>query len=286
MLPIILRTQAYAKINWCLSVTGRNEKGYHLLDMLMQRVSLCDTLYASPAKSLSLSIIGDPVEGPMDNNLVLRAARALQPFAGNAGVRLTLVKRIPQGAGLGGGSSDAAAALKLLIRLWGLRTPPETVREIALGLGADVPFFLSGVPSRIRGIGEQLTPVSLPGGMPLVIVKATPGLNTGKVYLRSDALPRHSADVSDVLAALMHGDLPAAQRAAGNDLYEAARLMEPGLEAVRQALAASGADYVLMSGSGSAVYGVYASDAKALLGAERLRTAFPEAFIAAAHTLS
>ena len=102
----VLRLDACAKINWALAVTGVREDGYHTLDMLMQRVSLCDTLYAAPAGELSLRVIGPPVPGAQEKNLVFRAAMVLRRFAPSAGARLTLVKRIPQGAGLGGGSAD------------------------------------------------------------------------------------------------------------------------------------------------------------------------------------
>ena len=286
MLPCrILHIDAYAKINWCLAVTGRASDGYHLLDMLMQRVSLHDTLFAAPAQDVTLYVAGQAVEGNPEDNLVLRAAQALRHYAPDSGVRLTLVKRIPQGAGLGGGSSDAAAALRLLNCLWGLNLPQRTLEQTALHLGADVPFFLDGRPARVRGIGEQLTPAALPADVPLVIVKLSEGLNTAAVYRRSDMLPPTEVDVPALLERLSSRDLCAAKAFAGNALYPAAAELQPGLETAKRALETSGAHYVLMTGSGAAVYGAYNSDAQAIKAAEQLRQTFPGAFVAFAHTV-
>lgn len=281
-----LRIEAHAKINWCLSVTGRTENGYHLLDMLMQRVSLYDTLFAAPSDHLSLHVIGQEVAGPEEDNLVLKAARALQAYQPKAGARLTLVKRIPQGAGMGGGSSDAAAALKLLNRLWELRLSPAELSAIALKLGADVPFFLNGCPARIQGIGEQLSPVFLPAGVPLVLVKATEGLNTGRVYGRSDALPAAPVDVDRLLPLLSAGDLKAAAPVTGNSLYPAAVSLCPKLEQIKNAVHASGASYVLMTGSGAVVYGAYKTSAQAAEAENQLKAVFPGAFVSRAVTVS
>ena len=281
-----LRIQAHAKINWCLAVTGKTDNGYHLLDMLMQRISLYDTLYASPSDELSLTVVGQPVQGSAEDNLVFRAAQALRFYAPNAGAKLTLVKRIPQGAGMGGGSSDAAAALKLLNRLWKLDLDIDTLAGIALRLGADVRFFLNGAPIRVQGIGEILTPVTIPAGIPLVLVEATEGLNTGRVYSLSDREPSSPPDVSSLLARLSGGDVSGAARFGGNMLYHASVKLEPKLDTIKRALEASGALYVQMTGSGAVVYGAYESDAKARLAAGELTSAFPGAFVASASTIS
>ena len=282
----ILRAEAHAKINWCLDVTGRTDNGYHLLDMLMQRVALYDTLFAVPSDEIRLDVIGQAVSGAPDDNLVLRAARALSAYAPGKGARITLVKRIPQGAGMGGGSSDAAAALRLLRRLWNVRIDDRDLAEIALKLGADVPFFLKGVPARVRGIGERLDPVPLPAGIPLVLVKLTEGLNTGKVFSLSDTLPVEPVDVDALLACLSREDWRGASACTGNALYPAAVRLQPALETAKRALEASGAQYVLMTGSGAVVYGVYASNAEAFRAVRTLKRGFPGAFIARTETVS
>lgn len=281
-----LGISAHAKINWCLAVTGRTANGYHLLDMLMQRVSICDTLYAAPAKGLCLRVLGQPVGGAQEDNLVLRAALALHEYAPGAGARLTLTKRIPQGAGLGGGSSDAAAALKLLNRLWRVNLSRETLRSIALRLGADVPFFLDGFPARVQGIGEQLTPAPLPGDVPLVLVKDTPGLNTGLVYRRSDESPYPPIDVPGLLESLRGRQIREAACKADNALYPAAVSLSPRLDTIKRAVEASGALYTQMTGSGAVIYGVYSSDAQAGQAARKLRSMLPDAYIACARTIS
>ena len=284
--PQFLSMNAYAKINWCLAVTGRTEQGYHQLDMLMQRISLHDTVFAQPSDQLTLRVIGPEIAGDARDNLVLKAARALQRYAPQAGARITLVKRVPQGAGLGGGSSDAAAALRLLSRLWGLALSGVTLSALALELGADVPFFLDGRPARVRGIGERLSPAALPADVPLVLLQAAGGLNTGAVYARSDLLPPVSVDVPALTDLLARGDLRAANGVTGNALYPAAVSMQPLLETAKRAVETSGALYTLMTGSGSVIYGAYASDGDALRAAEALRTRFPGAYVSVTRTLS
>ncbi len=283
----IIRVQAHAKINWCLAVTGRDARGYHLLDMLMQRVSLYDTLSAAPGEALSLRIAGDPVGCAPEKNLVLRAARALQAQYGvTRGARLTLVKRIPQGAGMGGGSSDAAAALKALCRLWGLRPEPQALGELALSIGADVPFFLRGTPARVQGIGERLTPAALPGQVPLVLFKLTEGLSTAEVYAESDRCPQPPVRVEALADCLSKRDFVRAQALTGNALYPAALRLQPGLETAKRAVEESGALYSLMTGSGAVVYGVFATSRQALDAAEQLRNDYPGAYAACVMTLS
>lgn len=283
----IIRAEAHAKINWCLAVTGRDGRGYHLLDMLMQRIALSDTLFAAPSEDLSLRVLGDAVAGPPEKNLVLRAAKTLRAAYGvTAGARLTLVKRVPQGAGLGGGSSDAAAALKALCRLWDLRPAPAELMDIALSLGADVPFFLTAEAQRVRGIGERLTPVALPGGVPLVLFKLTAGLSTAQVYAACDEEPALPVDTPALLPLLQAKDYARAQAVTGNALYPAARRLEPRLETAKRAVEASGALYTLMTGSGAVIYGVFGSDAQARAAADQLRRDWPGAYAEATSTIT
>ncbi|MCU0889224.1 MAG: 4-(cytidine 5'-diphospho)-2-C-methyl-D-erythritol kinase, partial [Rubritepida sp.] len=157
-----LAEAAPAKLNLYLHVTGRRDDGYHLLDSLAVFASLADRVSAAPAASLSLAVTGPfaAEAGGGEDNLVLRAARALGPGQGAA---LSLEKHIPVAAGLGGGSSDAAAALRLLSRLWAV--PPATP-ALAVSLGADVPVCLAPAPARMQGIGDVLSPApALPPGL-------------------------------------------------------------------------------------------------------------------------
>ncbi|MDB5932094.1 MAG: 4-diphosphocytidyl-2-C-methyl-D-erythritol kinase, partial [Polaromonas sp.] len=159
---------APAKLNLFLHITGRRPDGYHLLQSVFMLIDWCDTLHFEVRADGQLS--RTDLKGPQDKgcetlpaeDLAVRAARALQAACGTSlGVHITLEKNIPSQAGMGGGSSDAASCLLALQRLWGVRLPPEKLRALALSLGADVPFFLSGGHAWVEGIGEKITPLSL-----------------------------------------------------------------------------------------------------------------------------
>ncbi len=159
-----------AKLNLFLHITGRRADGYHTLQTLFQIIDLCDTLSLSPAAhgTITLECSDAALAGP--ENLVLRAAHALRAATGSTqGASMRLDKRIPMGAGLGGGSSDAAGALLGLNQMWGCELDIETLAQIGLGLGADVPLFVRGNSAWAEGIGEILTPIDLPSKTYLVI---------------------------------------------------------------------------------------------------------------------
>src|SRR2546423_2242937 len=162
---------AAAKVNLILEVLGKRDDGYHGLVTVMQAVALCDRITLEDADVLELaSSPGVPADG---RNLALRAATALREAAGvTRGARITLDKRIPVAAGLGGGSSDAAAVLLGLNRLWNLRWPLARLAEVAVTLGMDVPFFLRGGVALGTGRGERVAPLA---GMPLALVLVNPG---------------------------------------------------------------------------------------------------------------
>ncbi len=162
---------APAKLNLFLHLVGRREDGYHYLQSVFRLIDCCDRLgFAMRADSRVR--LATPLPGVAeDAELSVRAARLLQQESQyRAGVDISLVKRIPVGGGLGGGSSDAATTLMVLNRLWGLRWPRERLARLALRLGADVPFFLFGGNAFVEGIGEVLTPIALPGAWYLVLV--------------------------------------------------------------------------------------------------------------------
>ena len=147
--------QAFAKINWSLDITGVREDGYHLMDMLMQPVSLADEISLAPAADLGITTGGYPPCRADETNLAWRAAAALKAASGYpGGASIHVHKSIPIGAGMGGGSSDAAGVLYGLNRLWNTGLSPEELERIGLSLGADVPFALRGGLTRTRGIGE------------------------------------------------------------------------------------------------------------------------------------
>ena len=177
-----MEIQARAKINWTLNVTGKRQDGYHLLDMLMQPIALHDTLIIEKAEGLALTVEGMGDLSAGEDNLVLRAARALQALCGiSRGASLHLIKRIPMGAGLGGGSADAAAALKGLNKLWGIGLDLPALCRIGERLGADIPFCLHDAPRRAQGIGEILTTIES-GVFPLILLQPCAALSTKEVF--------------------------------------------------------------------------------------------------------
>ena len=275
-----LSIQARAKINWTLDVVGTLPNGYHDLDMLMQSVTLCDRLTIEDAPECTLSVRMQGGYVPADgSNLVLRAARALQEATGEMrGARMTLRKYIPVAAGMGGGSSDAAAALKGLNLLWGLGLPDERLEEIGLTIGADVPFCIRGGLQRAQGVGERLTP--LPLKRPLYIVAFQPcrGLSTKEVFtaLHEEGIdPADRPDNDAAQRALATGDVRLLGRSMGNVLEPVSRRLRPQLDEAIRAIEASGALGARMTGSGSAVFGVYAHAGACKRAAQQLTQVYP-----------
>ena len=280
--------QARAKINWTLDVLGKREDGYHELDTLLQSVSLHDRLTLESAEDLRLEIMpGGIARGARlradERNLVLRAARALQKTSGIArGARMMLEKSIPVGAGMGGGSADAAAALAGLNRLWRLGYPPEALERIGLEIGADIPFCVRGGLQRARGVGERLTPMT--PGRPLWLVVAQPcrGLSTRDVFgaLRVgtvDASRRPDNDAA--AAALRDGDAAALAAAMGNVLQPVAESLRPEIALCAERVAAQKPLKTQMTGSGSAVFGVFCSARAAREALAALRTWYRAAWM-------
>ncbi len=265
---------APAKLNLGLHVLRRRPDGYHDLETVFVPIAWHDRLYVSPADALTFTCSDSAL--PTDEaNLVVRAAQLLAREARvKRGAALHLEKHLPHGAGLGGGSSDAAAALRGLTALWGLDLPRARQHALALELGSDVPFFLDAVPAHATGRGEKLTPlrdgVGSPFSLayPLVVVVPPVHVSTAEAYRfvtpRADARP----DLDRLVAT---GDLERWRAELINDFEAPVCAHYPALVALRQALADAGAAYVSMSGSGSAFFGVFESDAQALAAAEALR---------------
>ena len=267
---------APAKGNLTLHVTGRRADGYHLLDSLVVFPHIGDRLAVTPAAALSLVVEGPFAAGLAADgaNLVLRAARLLAPDRGAA---LRLEKRLPLAAGIGGGSADAAAALRLLSRHWGVAMPPT---DALLALGADLPVCLAARSARMTGIGEAVAPVALPPGW---LVLCNPGVPvaTGGVFAglaRAENAPMGPVPPLADAAAL------AAFLAAGrNDLEAPARALAPAIGAVLAALAAApGCLLARMSGSGATCFGLFAGEAAARRAAAGIAAAEPGWWVAAA----
>lgn len=250
-----MHVRAGAKINLCLAITGQRG-GYHLLDSIMQEIDLCDELEIVPAASTRLTVLGGPPL-PQENTAV-RAASLFFAAAGRpGGAEIVLRKRIPQQAGLGGGSSDGAAVLKALNAFHGYPLSEAELASCALTLGADCPFFLRGGTQRAQGIGEILTPLHVPADLPLLLVKPPRGVPTGSAFAAADVLPPVHVDTEACVRALEAGDLPSYFAAAANALQPAAAGMVPEIEQLGRICLDLGAVFWLMSGSGSCLFAVF-----------------------------
>ena len=246
---------APAKLNLFLHVTGRRPDGYHVLQSVFVLIDWFDTLHFERRGDGQLRRHDLGPTLPADD-LSLRAARALQQASGTPlGADISVLKAVPWGAGLGGGSSDAASTLLALNRLWGLHWPRERLQQLALPLGADVPFFVGGHSAFVEGIGEQLTPLPTGtlDGQPFVVVKPEPPIATAAIF-GSPLLVRNTEPVI-VMSFLADAQL-AAKLLAGfgrNDLQPPAEASCPEVTQVATWLAARHGNS-RMSGSGSAVF--------------------------------
>jgi 4-diphosphocytidyl-2-C-methyl-D-erythritol kinase len=271
-----LTEAAPAKVNLTLHITGRRADGYHLLDSLVVFGPAADRLHAEAADSLSLTLGGPFAAGLVAeaDNLVLRAARALAAWAGRApGATLHLEKYLPVASGIGGGSADAAAALRLLSRLWQLEVPAPVMMRLAAGLGADVPVCVAGRPTRMAGIGEILTPAPALPACGMLLVNPGVALATADVFRARDAAfsPEAVWPAAWPDAAAMAGDLSVQH----NDLEPPALRLCPAVAAVLAALRASpGCLLARMSGSGATCFGLFADAAAAARAGEGLSSAW------------
>ncbi|MGA2035086.1 MAG: 4-(cytidine 5'-diphospho)-2-C-methyl-D-erythritol kinase [Thermoguttaceae bacterium] len=275
---------APAKLNLFFEVLARREDGYHEVETLMCPITLYDTLYFRAAAGQRLELQcrwasrsdggGRTIfeELPCGaKNLVVRAVELIRRRVGaNLGASLRLVKRIPTAAGLGGGSSDAAAALVAANKGWNLGLSRGRLAELAAELGSDVPFFLARGPSVCRGRGEQVEPVGGFGPLDFVIVRPPEGLATAAVYglCRPAARPR---SVSPLVEALRRGNRPQAGRLLHNRLQAAAGQLTPWIERLQNAFARQDCPGHGMSGSGTSYFGLCRHARQARRIAERLR---------------
>lgn len=256
-----MQIEAYAKINLTLDVTGRDQRGYHLLSSVFAEISLSDTVTLTPGgKGISLSC-SDPNIPTDGKNLCVKAANIFLDGLSLAekDFHIDLVKRIPSCAGLGGGSSDAAAVIKLLCRHFGISTEDPKVQALALSVGADVPFFLLGGVCLAEGIGEQLTPLKPMQDYVILLAKTSEGASTPEVYRRYDELLTSQPLMTPMfLSALQEGRSVAPY--VSNHLTMATESICPSVLRLKQQLISAGALASEMSGSGSAVYGLFSDE--------------------------
>lgn len=270
-----INVPAFAKINLGLRVHGRRPDGYHEISTVFQTVSLRDTLTFQTTTDGKLELVcSDPSIPTDDSNLVLRAASALRErFGVSQGARVGLEKVIPAGGGLGGGSADAAMTLAALATLWEIKTDAGELAEVGARLGADVPFFLTGGTALGTGTGTDILPLEDAPKMHLVIVAPGVHVSTAEAYgalgapaltkvepLVNLSVSRTEADFPDSLCGVW-----------SNDFEAVVARLHPEIGSAREGLVESGAERVLLSGSGSSVFGVFESEGAAARVRETLK---------------
>ncbi len=259
-----LRLRTNAKTNLWLRVLGRRPDGYHEIETVFHSLGLADSVTIAPAANGEIEVDMHPETEPMSglplaaDNLVHAAARKLIETGGRSkGARIEIVKRIPIGAGLGGGSGNAAAVLQCLNEMWGLNLDSETLAGLALDLGADVPYCLSGGTALATGRGEVITTLPAPATMWFVLGLSAEPLLTRDVYgaFKSE---RDAADVrsAPMALALGLGDVDAIATLLHNDLEPPAFRLRPDLTKLRTAMLDAGALGAVMSGSGPTMIGL------------------------------
>ncbi len=286
---------AHAKLNLFLHVAPARSDGYHELQSLVAFAEYGDYIDFQPTENLSLDVSGpfaaalEAETGAGDDNIVLRAARALAKWAQEQGrsvpgAAISLTKNLPVASGIGGGSADAAAALKGLADLWGLRLGEADWARLALSLGADVPVCLLGRAAWMEGVGERLETVVLPSGLSVVLVNPGFSLSTAAVFQAFDAMGRSSpfrAGAERPTAFAGAGALLAFLRTTRNDLEPVARLLAPEISEVIRLLDLTGAALVRLSGSGATCFGLYEDSQAAQQAVNHIRSKSPHWWVQA-----
>lgn len=265
--------KAYAKVNLGLDVVRRLPNGYHQVKMVMQSVDLCDELLLEKTES-GIFLTTDSDVLPMDeNNLIYKAARLMRETYGlKEGIRIHLHKRIPIAAGMAGGSTDAAAAMKGISRLFGLHVPVSRLMELGVAIGADVPYCILGGTALAEGIGEKLTPLT---PMPdCFIVGAKPGISVSTKYvyehLDAEGIGRHP-DIDGMVEAIRGGKLSGILERMENVLETVTIPAWPVVGIIKDRMSGLGAEKALMSGSGPTVFGIFTEKEKAETACEQIR---------------
>jgi 4-diphosphocytidyl-2-C-methyl-D-erythritol kinase len=258
---VMTRMDACAKVNLLLRVGGDRGDGYHEIETIFQTIDICDELrfVEEPAAGIDVrfrvtDFISEP-PAPADD-LITHAWRALGGTTRPTGIAVEVDKRIPIGGGLGGGSSDAAATLLALNRLWGLGLSFQELADVALSLGSDVPFLLRGGTSLGRSRGEVLTPLTLGAPLWFVLGMSRTGLSTGAVYAEWRPRQRSMGSAREMADALAAGDPNEIAALLRNDLEEPAMRLRPELAEGKAAVIRAGALGAVVSGSGPTVFGV------------------------------
>lgn len=263
----IMKIKAYAKINLLLQVLGKRPDGYHNLATVMQEIGLFDLLTIAKAPQGIVLTCSEQTLPVGADNLVYKAVLSMQAEADRlkksvSGLKIHIQKNIPIGAGLGGGSSDAAATLKALNKLWLLRLSDKKLTRIGARLGSDVPFFIKGGTALAKGRGELLTPWPGIPSIRLVLVKPALSISTAWAYKNLKiSLTKRSKNIKIIHYSLKTKRFSQLKQYLQNDLESVCSIKYPLILEIKHRLLAAGATIAMMSGSGSAVFGLITSQA-------------------------
>lgn len=281
---MILEKKAYAKINLGLDVTGKRDDGYHIVRMIMQNVDLYDTLTFEDNETGEICLTASSEKIPTDeSNLICKVALQLKKeFGVSKGANIHLVKRIPVAAGMAGGSTDGAAAYVALNELWNLGMDKKKLCELAVKLGADIPYCIIGGTALAEGIGEELTVISDMPACHIVIAKPAIDVSTGWVYKELDSrkIIEHP-DIDGIRAAIEDGNIKAMCSLIGNVLEPVTAGKYTVIGDIEKILEDSGAVGAFMTGSGPTVFAVFDDEDKAKNGYEAVKRSAlaPELFL-------
>jgi 4-diphosphocytidyl-2-C-methyl-D-erythritol kinase len=257
-MPSPIHIRSYAKINWTLEVLSRRDDGYHELRTIYQTVSLYDELRITATDGSIEIVCNDPRVPCDETNLAFKAAAELLKGAGTSkGARIETEKRIPVAAGLGGGSSNAAATLLALVKLWEIEIEERELTRIAAVLGSDVPFFLIGGTALGVGRGEEVSSIEQLHCEQLLLVNPGFAVSTREAYEKLSRLTRSEAAFNIPLALLAAKGISGLPLVARNDLEDAVLADHPEIAEVKRRLSSLGAIHAQMSGSGATVFGVF-----------------------------
>ncbi len=277
----MITLKSYAKINISLDLVGKRDDGYHLLRSVMQKISLCDYVTVKGSES-GIKLKCNRKYIPTDErNIAYRAAAAFFKATGiNGGCNITLKKYIPCGAGLGGGSSNGAAVFDALCSLYKVNFDADKKSEILQSVGADIPFFFYGGTALIEGIGEKVTPLKNLPDCRILIVKPPVSLSTAAIFsspLVKGGFGTNSTD--KVIDAINNGDIDGVISGAYNALEGASINEAPVIADIKNELLNCGADFSMMSGSGSAVYGIFKNYKACKMAYQTLITKYKDTYI-------
>ena len=256
-----MKERAYAKINLCLNIKARRDDGYHELEMIMVPIDFYDTLEMIPSDEMR--IYNNRAYIPVnEKNTVIKAVQVLrQRYGFDTNFEIRLQKHIPTRAGLAGGSADAAAAIRMMNRMLNLNMSEQDMIDCGREVGADVPFCILSKPALVQGIGEVIVPFECHPDFHILLVKPKRGVSTKEAFELSDQTEPEHPDCRKMGRALIEGNYQGIVDALGNSLEGAALQLVPEIRQVKEALSLLGFDGVLMSGSGSTVFGITKDEA-------------------------